>query len=118
MNQQTPSPPVYWIIWGMITAVFFISIGIFESSVSLPNTPPWMALAALPPLIASAVIRFGLLPRVAEARKNFIFFILGLVLAESGGFIALMFGSPWKTPLAAVAIVLMLVHVPAFIRRS
>jgi hypothetical protein len=118
MNQQAPTPLVWWLIWATITAAFFIAVGIFETTAIQADTPPWIALVALPPLVASAVIHFGLLPRVTELPKKFVFFILGLALAESGGFLALILGSPWKTPLAAAAIVLIIVHIPAFIRRD
>jgi hypothetical protein len=118
MNKQAPAPPVWWLIWATITAAFFVAVGIFETTATPAGTPPWIALVALPPLVASAVIRFGLLPRVTAPPKKFLFFILGLAFAESGGFLALVLGSAWKTPLAAAALVLMIVHVPAFIRRD
>ena len=118
MNKQAPAPPVWWLIWATITAAFFIAVGIFETTATQTGTPPWIALVALPPLVASAVIRFGLLPRVTAPPRKFLFFILGLALAESGGFLALILGSAWKTPLAAAAIVLIIVHIPAFIRRD
>lgn len=118
MNKQAPAPPVWWLIWAAITAAFFVAVGIFETTATPAGTPPWIALVALPPLVASAVIRFGLLPRVTAPPRKFLFFILGLALAESGGFLALILGSAWKTPLAAAALVLMITHVPAFIRRD
>ena len=49
--------------------------------------------------------------------KKFIFFLLGLALAQSGGFFALILSSPWKTPLAAAALVLIIIYIPAFIIR-
>ena len=114
-----PQPPlsVWWLIWGAITAAFFMVLGIFEVNGVRIEGPPALALVALGPFAASATVRFLLLPRASEVKK-FLFFILGLALAESGGFLALILSSPWKTPLAAVAIVLMIVHVPAFIRKS
>ena len=114
-----PQPPlsVWWLIWGAITAAFFMVLGIFEVNGVRIEGPPALALVALGPFAASAAVRFLLLPR-APAAKKFLFFILGLALAESGGFLALILSSPWKTPLAAVAIVLMIVHIPAFIRKS
>ena len=65
---------------------------------------------ALPPFLDSAVIRFGLLPGVTAPPKKFIFFLLGLALAQSGC-------SPWKTPLAAADLVLIVVYIPALIIR-
>ena len=65
LKSTTPPLAIWWLIWGGITAAFFVVIGIFET----------------------------------------------------GGFLALILGSPWKTPLAAAAIVLIIVHIPAFIRR-
>jgi uncharacterized membrane protein len=118
MNQQAPAPPVWWLIWATITAAFFAAVGIFETTGIRTGSPPWTALVVLPLFIASAFIRFGLLPRVTAPPKKFLFFILGLACAESGGFLALVLGSAWKTPLAAAALVLMIVHVPAFIRRD
>ena len=117
MNQQAPAPLVWWLIWATITAAFFIAVGIFETTAIQADTPPWIALVALPPLVASAVIRLGLLPRVTETPKKFVFFLLGLALAESGGLFALILSSPWKTPLAAAALVLIIIYIPAFIIR-
>ncbi len=113
-----PRPPlsVWWLIWGAITAAFFMVLGIFEVNGVQIEGPPALALVALGPFAASAAVRFLLLPR-AEPAKKFVLFIVGLALAESGGFLALILGSPWKTPLAAAAIVLIIVHIPAFIRR-
>lgn len=114
---QQPPLSVWWLIWGGITAAFFMVVGIFEVNGMRVEVPPALSLAALGPLAASAAMRFFLLPR-APAAKKFLFFILGLALAESGGFLALILSSPWKTPLTAMAIVLMVVHIPAFIRKS
>lgn len=114
---QQPPLSVWWLIWGAITAAFFMVIGIFEFNGMRVEVPPALSLAALGPLAASAAVRFLLLPH-APAAKKFLFFILGLALAESGGFLALILSSPWKTPLAAMAIVLMIVHIPAFIRNN
>jgi hypothetical protein len=90
MNQQAPALHVWWLIWAAITAAFFLAVGIFETAATPAGTLSWLALMALPPFIASAVIRFGLLPGVTAPPKKFIFFLLGLALAESGGFFALI----------------------------
>jgi hypothetical protein len=112
-----PPQPLWWLIWGSITAAFFMVMGIFETGMAAPiDTPPALAFLALAPLAASSALRFVLLPR-AEPAKTFIFFIVGLALAESGGFLALILGSPWQTALVAAVIVLIIVHIPAFIRR-
>lgn len=113
--KPSPQPPVWWLVWAVITAAFFMAAGILETVRVHVETTSAMALAALVPFAASAVMRFGVLPR-ANTNK-FVVFIIGLALAETGGFIALIFGSPWKTQLLATAIVLMVVHVPAFVRR-
>jgi hypothetical protein len=120
-NPLKPPPPpplaVWWLIWGAITAAFFMVLGIFENGGVRIEAPPALSLIALAPFAGSAAARFLLVPR-APAAKKFIFFIIGLALAESGGFLALILSSPWKTPLAATAIVLMILHIPAFIRKS
>jgi hypothetical protein len=116
LKSTTPPLAIWWLIWGGITAAFFVVIGIFETGGVRVEAPPALSLLALAPFAASALMRFLLLPR-AEPAKKFVLFIVGLALAESGGFLALILGSPWKTPLAAAAIVLIIVHIPAFIRR-
>ena len=117
LKSATPPLHIWWIIWGGITAAFFVVIGIFETGGVRVEAPSALSFLALAPFAASAVVRFLLLPR-AEPAKKFVLFIVGLALAESGGFLALILGSPWKTPLAAAAIVLIIVHIPAFIRRA
>jgi hypothetical protein len=117
LNTHTPPLRVWWLIWAAITAAFFVMIGIFETAGVRIDAPPALAFVALAPFTASVVVRFLILPR-AEPAKKFVLFIVGLALAESGGFLALILGSPWQTPLAAAAIVLIIVHIPAFIRRN
>ena len=116
LKSATPPVPIWWLIWGGITAAFFAVVGIFETGGVRVDAPSALSLLALAPFAASVLVRFLLLPR-AEPAKKFVLFIVGLALAESGGFLALILGSPWKTPLAAAAIVLIIVHIPAFIRR-
>lgn len=116
--KQQPEPVVWWIIWGAITAAFFMAAGIFETAGVRLEAPPWMALIAIAPFAASAGVRFLVLPRAVKHPMRFNLFIIGLALAESGGFIALLLVSPWKTPLAAAAIVLMILYIPAFMRRA
>lgn len=118
MNSNLPAPLVWWLIWAAITATFFAAIGILDLAAIGTATPPWLSLAALAPLASSAVVRFLILPRTLTPHRRFLFFILGLALAESGGFLARVLASPWRTPLAAAAIVLMILHVPAFILRK
>jgi hypothetical protein len=115
MNQQAPAPPIYWLIWATITAAFFLAVGIFETAATPAGTLSWLALMALPPFIASAVIRFGLLPQCHGARPKKFIFLLGRALAQSGGLFALILSSPWKTPLAAAALVLIIAYIPSFI---
>lgn len=117
LKSATPPLPIWWMIWGGTTAAFFVVIGIFETGGVRVEAPSALSFLALAPFAASAVVRFVLLPR-AEPAKKFVLFIVGLALAESGGFLALILGSPWKTPLAAAAIVLIILHIPAFIRRA
>ncbi len=112
-----PPPVVWWVIWGAIIAAFFVIFGAFEAAGQEVAVPPVAALLALAPFAASAVLRFLWLPRAARAKK-FPLFVTGLALAEAGGFLALLAGPPWKTPLAAAAIVMMIIHIPAFIRRD
>ena len=108
MNQQAPALPVWWLIWAAITAAFFLAVGIFETAATPAGTLSWLALMALPPFIASAVIRFGLLPGVTAPPKKFIFFLLGLALAESGGFFALIVRA-----CVVVVVVVVVVWVPS-----
>lgn len=118
MKPPAPPPPnVWWLIWGGITAAFFTVMGILDYSDMRVEAPPVAAFVALVPFAASAAVRFILLPRV-PAESKFIFFIIGLASAEAGGLLSLLLVSPWSTPLTAAAIVLMILHIPAFIRRT
>lgn len=117
LNSPQPPLPVWWLIWGGIIATFFVVLGIFETGRVQIDAPAALALIAIVPFAGSAAVRFLLLPR-APVGKKFVFFVIGLALAESGGFLAILLASPWKSPLTASAIVLMILHVPAFIRRT
>jgi len=112
-----PPPAVWWVIWGAIVAAFFVIFGAFETAGLEVAVPPAAALLALATFAASAVLRFLWVARGGRAKK-FPLFVTGLALAEAGGFLALLAGPPWKTPLAAAAIVMMIIHIPAFIRRD
>lgn len=116
VNPGQPPSVAWWAIWGSITAAFFVAAGIFEVAKIRTDAPQAAALIALAPFTASAAIRFILIPRATAPPMRFTLFILGLAMAEAGGFIGLIIGSPWSTPLAAAAIVLMILHIPAFIR--
>ncbi|MGA0111336.1 MAG: hypothetical protein ACO3PN_04450 [Chthoniobacterales bacterium] len=116
LKPATPPFKVWWLVWGYFIVAFFVVIGIFETGGVRLDVPPALSSLALASFGASVVVRFLFLPRT-EPAKNFALFVTGLALADCGGLLALMLGSPWKTPLAAAAIVLIIVHIPAFIRR-
>ena len=112
MNQQAPAPPIWWLIRAAITAAFFLAVGIFETAATPASTLSWLALMALPPFLASAVIRFGLLrqchgpgPRSSSSSSS---------ASPSRNQAASL---PWKTPLAAADLVLIVVYIPALIIR-
>lgn len=120
-DQNPPAPPplVWWIIWGAIIAAFFTIYGFLTSGmVPLAATPPALAVLPLGPLAASLVIRFLVFPRLHHTRFGFVFFIVGLALAEAGGFLGIFLGGDYRTAFAASAIVAMILHVPAFLKPS
>lgn len=116
--QNTPPPFVWWAVWGGITSAFFVSYGIFEVVQPVSAIPLPLAAIAFVPMAGSAVCRFLLLPRAATPQKAFVLFIVGLALAEAGGFIGVILGADRKAIYGAAAIVLMIAHVPAFVNRG
>ncbi len=120
METQRNTPPafVWWAVWAGITSAFFVSYGVFEMVQPVSAIPLPLAAIAFVPLAGSAVCRFLLQPRAASPQKAFVLFIVGLALAEAGGFIGVILGAERKAIYGGVAIVLMLAHVPAFVNRG
>jgi hypothetical protein len=114
-SQASPPPIVWWMIWASILAAFFVFYGVLNTAAQQTNLPPSLGLIAVGPLAASAVIRFLILPRLANRRFQFVFFIIGIALAEAGGFLGIFLGGDQRSIFAAAAIVLMILHVPAFL---
>ncbi len=111
-------PPliVWWIIWAAILSAFFGLYGVFLYVVNIPVTTGAVAFAGIVPLALSAACRFLLLPRVLATAKGFAFFIVGLALAEAGGFMGIFLAGENKVYFAAAALVLIILHAPGLLR--
>ncbi len=117
-QKVSPAIFIWWALWGGIISAFFISYGIFEFVQPSVEIPSVFGVVAFGPLAASAAARFLVLPRTSTPQKAFAIFIVGLALAEAGGFLGIILGGEQKAIYAAAAIVLMILHAPAFVKTA
>lgn len=119
MTPATSKPPaapllVWWILWfaltnGLIIQRLFLGKALSEESGTL-------AFFALAPLLVSAGIRFGLLPRMKTKQKAFPIFIVGLATSEACGLLGIFLGGEHKDALFGAALVMLLLYAPLFAR--
>jgi hypothetical protein len=74
-------------------------------------------LALGPPLFCSIIVRWAVLPRVEQASKALVVFVMGLALAESCGIIGTILGGEHKTLLFAASLLAVLQYIPLFASR-
>ncbi len=103
-----------------------MQFGVFVSYFVLGNQPGsggsaktsqmFLGLGAMQ-VVASAVVRWGLLPKVQEAAKAFPLFVVGMSLAESGCFFGLFLVPAYKQELFFASILGIAQFVPIFASR-
>jgi hypothetical protein len=82
--------PIWWALWFAMQSGLFVAY-FFLSKPSAGNAPTTPALLVVPAgqLLASAVLRWVLLPKMTDAQKAFPLFVVGMALAEGACFTGL-----------------------------
>ena len=104
----------WWTIWFAMIAGLFSSYYLLGNqaggSGSLPPNPAFLAVGAMQ-IFASAVVRWGVLPRFNEAAKAFPVFVVGLALAEGACFAGLFLTPAYKQELFIASVQIGRAHV-------
>ncbi|MDD5349562.1 MAG: hypothetical protein PHQ12_05065 [Chthoniobacteraceae bacterium] len=125
MIPHPPSPPQPLLVWWVVWAAFFTGLCqiYYFLGVAAPAHPAYgpanalVAAAGLLPVAASIVIRWAVLPRLSDSRKAFVFFVVGIALAEASCFLGLFVFPAFKTPLFAFSLLGIAQFIPFFARR-
>jgi len=124
-SQSPPKPVIFWIIWAVILSglpmiyLFLGQTGTSVASSSTQNTGslPLGLIAALPPLFCSIIVRWAVLPRMGQASKALVVFVMGLALAESCGIVGIILGGEHKNLLFLAGFLAVLQYIPLFASR-
>ncbi len=105
--QKPPALLVFWVIWfaifnGLFMLQFFAAGG-FPTGENQSAAPVGLIAAAAGLVVASIAIRFLWIPKINDATKLLTAMIIGLALAEGGGFIG-MFGVERDLPETRMAL--------------
>jgi cadmium resistance protein CadD (predicted permease) len=109
---------VWWIIWGAILSglvMIYSFLGRGQSvSPELAKEKMLTGLIGLIPLFISVVIRWLVLPRCTEMSRAFVWFIIGLSLAEGCGLLGIFLGGPYRDDLFLIGLFGIVQYVPIF----
>jgi hypothetical protein len=124
-TKPPPKPIVFWVIWAAILSglpMIYLFLG--QSGASGAGSPPSNTggfplglVAALPPLLCSIIVRWAVLPRMEQAAKALVIFVMGLALAESCGIIGIILGGEHKNLFFLAGILAVLQYIPLFASR-
>lgn len=112
---------VWWFLWSAFLVGIFVIYILFSqqrsrSGSAFPaESPAW--LAALGPLVASAIIRWIVLPRQKLAQQALSFFVIGISLAEATCFLGLFVFRPHHQTLFLLSVIGIFQFIPTFARR-
>jgi len=106
-----------WVIW----AAFLVGAGLQYHFLGAKNPPAsdgtltW--LVAFAPLVASAFIRWNLLPRVTAIQPALVLLILGVALAESAMFFGIFLFAAHQAELFVAALLGIAQYAPVYAAR-
>ena len=109
---------IWWLLWFAV----LLALGGLYFIVRRPGVPlvatanPFPYLIGFVPLFISIVLRWLVLPRDRQPVFALMIFTGGLVLAELGGVLGLMFGGPYREILFVVGLLAIAQFVPFYAR--
>lgn len=117
--QQRQQLLVWWIIWGAILAGLIIIYFVFARRPPPPAAPKdvLLNLAGLAPIFVSIIIRWLVLPRIANFQRAFVTSIVGIALAEGCGILGIFLGGPYRDSLFLLGVLGITQYVPLFAKR-
>lgn len=109
---------VWWIIWFAILGGL-ITIGMVAdpAQVGAQGNQGPLAYVGVGPLVLSSILRWLVLPRIAERSKALVTFILGAALAEACGLLGLFLGGDKREALFLLGVFGVAQWIPLFARR-
>jgi len=120
MSSPQPQVPLasWWAIW------FAMQSGLFVFYFVLGNPPansaqanPAMLGVGVMQVVASAFVRWGVLPRMPDAQRAFPMFVVGLALAEGACFAGIFLAPAYRQELFLASILGVAQFVPLFASR-
>ena len=120
-SPKQPSPAVPPVIWWAIWFAMVASVAVLHA-LELPAgrmpTEPQLRYLPLMPLLASAAVRWLVLPRFRERARTFPIFIIGMALAEGSGILGLFLVPDLKATYLLLALLGLAQYLPSFILRG
>ena len=116
---MNPKKLILWIIWGALL-VALASYGIFLRTENPEKEviEPLLLVMLLAPLLGSLAMRVFFLPRHRDPAQVFVYFVVGMALAEGIAFIGLFLYPYFQDVAIALSAGAMLTFVPAFIMQD
>ena len=117
MSQSSSSPViVWWIVWAAVTAgLVVIFFTVQPEAVQLDQVN--LRYVPILPLVASAIVRWLLLPRLKERTRAFPLFVIGIALAEGCGLTGIFLVPDLRPTYLALGLLALAQFVPFFASR-
>lgn len=122
MNNPQQRIPLmsWWAIWFALQSgvfVFYFVLGNQSGSGGSAQTSQMFLGLGVMQVVASAIVRWGFLPRVHEVARAFSLFVVGMALAEGACFFGLFLAPAYKQELFFASILGIAQFVPIFASR-
>lgn len=119
-NEAKKQLTIWWVSWAAFLGGVFAIYQAFDTTAAQPQAPSadspiW--LAAVAPIVVSAIIRWLVLPRARSAQAAFPLFIFGIALAEATCLLGLFIFPPHKQWLFVLSVFGVFQFLPYFAPR-
>lgn len=105
----------WWAVWlAMQSGLFVFYFVLGNQPANAASANPAMLAVGVMQVLGSAIVRWGLLPRLTEAPKAFPLFVVGLALAEGACFSGIFLAPAYKQELFIASILGVGQFVPFF----
>jgi hypothetical protein len=109
---------VWWIIWfAILGGLVTIGVVIDPAQIGAQGDQGPLAYAGVGPLVLSSILRWLVLPRIAERSKALVTFIVGAALAEGCGILGLLLGGDQREAMFLLGVFGVTQWMPLFARR-
>ncbi len=120
-SQQPPTALIEWIIWAALTTgmiVLYILLGVTTTPPPEQTASSMLSFFGLFPLTLSSLVRWFILPRIADRKKRLPVFIMGVAMAEGSGLLALFVGGEHRDTMFTLGVLGVAQFFPRFLPRT